>query len=104
MMIEPVVPADLATSFAAAALVVLFGAGYAALYAWARLTSRRDLLWWAYGCYGLLALAVAKLAQVNHLDDLWQSLVLFMLVGYLLAPHAIWRLCAGTHEDTEPET
>lgn len=103
-MIDPVMPADMAASFVAAALVVLFGAGYAALYTWARLTDRRVLLWWAYGCYGLLALAVAKLAQFNHLDDLWQSLVLLMLVGYLLAPRAIWRLCAGTHEGTEPET
>jgi hypothetical protein len=103
-MIDPVVPADMAGSFIAAALVVLFGAGYAALYAWAKLTDRRDLRWWAYGCYGLLALAVAKLAQFNHLNDAWQSLVLLMLVGYLLAPHAIWRLCAGTHDDAEPET
>jgi hypothetical protein len=103
-VIDPVAPTDLAASFIAAALVVVFGAGYAASYAWARLRGRADLLWWAYGCYGLLVLAVAKLAQVNHLNDAWQALVLMMLVGYLLAPHAIWRLCAGTHQDAESET
>ncbi|NJD06564.1 MAG: hypothetical protein FIA97_08695 [Methylococcaceae bacterium] len=102
MMIEPVAPADMAASFAAAALVVLFGAGYAAVYAWARLSGRKNLLWWAYGCYGLLTLAVAQLAQLNHLDDTWQFLVLMMLIGYLLAPRAIWRLCAGTHDESDP--
>jgi uncharacterized membrane protein len=98
-MIEPVAPTDMLISFAAAALVILFGAGYAALFAWSRLKNRRALMWLAYGCYALLAEAVAVLAQTNHLNNQWQTLVLAMLIGYLLAPHAIWKLVAATHDD-----
>ncbi len=98
-MIEPVAPSDMMASFVVAALVILLGAGYAVVFAWAKLSGRSGLLGWAYGCYGLLTLAVAKVAQINHLNDAWQVLVLLMLLGYLLAPHAIWRLCVATHEE-----
>jgi len=104
-MIDPVAPEDMVTSFAAAALVILSGAGYAAVFAWARLSGRTGLLWVAYGCYGMLSLALATVARTNHLTAGWQVLVLAMLLGYLLAPHAIWRLCASTHDrdaDAEP--
>jgi hypothetical protein len=39
------------------------------------------------------------LANSLHLSGHWLILVLLMLIGYLLAPHGIWRLCVGTHAD-----
>jgi len=98
-MIEPVAPTDMLISFVSAACVILFGAGYAALFAWSRLKQRRSAMRLAYGSYALLAGAVAVLAQTNHLDGQWQMLVFAMLIGYLLAPHAIWKLVTATHQD-----
>jgi len=101
-MIEPVALQDFFITFFSAAMVILSGAGYAALYAWARLSRRRGVMVWAYGCYVLLAAAVVVLADAAHLNGFWRIVVALMLVGYLLAPHGIWRLCADTHAD-EPE-
>jgi hypothetical protein len=29
----------------------------------------------------------------------WTAIVGLMLLGYLVAPHAIWQLCVGTHAE-----
>jgi hypothetical protein len=34
---------------------------------------------------------------------MWRWVVLVMVVGYLLAPQAIWHLCVGTHETGAPD-
>lgn len=99
-MIEPVASTHFLAAFAAAATVVIAGAGYAALFAWARLRQRREPMIAAYACYGVLAVAVALLAEVAHLDGAWRVLAGLMLIGYLLAPHGIWRLCKTTHPET----
>lgn len=99
-MIEPVALQDFFITFFSAAAVIMFGAGYAALFAWARLGGRRRLMPWAYACYGLLAGAVFFLAGAAHLNGMWSVVTTLMLAGYLLAPHAIWHLCTATH-DTE---
>jgi hypothetical protein len=102
-MIEPVATENFLLTFVSAALVILSGAGYAALLAWARLGRRRGLMIAAYASYGVLAAAVAILAEAANLDGPWRVVVAVMLVGYLLAPHGIWRLCAETHPEP-PET
>ncbi|MBT8059858.1 MAG: hypothetical protein KJO33_09695 [Gammaproteobacteria bacterium] len=79
------------------ALVVLFGALYAMLFAFARL--RHPLLMpFAYAAYLLFAASTLVLAHALHLSGFWLLIIGVMLVGYLLAPHGIWHLCVGTHE------
>ena len=96
-MIEPVALEDFFLTFFCAAAVILTGAAYAGLFAWSRLRRLPKLMFWAYGCYGLLSLSVFTLSRVAHLDGFWRLVVAVMLAGYLLAPHGIWYLCAGTH-------
>jgi hypothetical protein len=96
-MIEPVAPDEFLITFLSAAAVILSGAGYAALFAWGRLRRRHAFMIAAYACYGVLAGAVALLADAANLQGNWRILTGLMLVGYLLAPHGIWRLCATTH-------
>lgn len=96
-MIDPVALPDFFIAFFSAAAVVVFGAGYAALFAWSRLTARPRLMPWAYGCYAVLAVAVFLLTEAAHLRGSWTALTALMLAGYLLAPHAVWHLCSATH-------
>jgi hypothetical protein len=55
----------------------------------------------AYAAYAGLFVSVIVLAFAANLfnNPFWTAIVLLMLVGYLLAPHAIWHLCVGTHAD-----
>ncbi|CAI8833605.1 MULTISPECIES: hypothetical protein [Methylococcus] len=96
-MIEPVAPEDFQRVFATAAATVLGGAGYAGLFAWARLKNRRLWLVGAYMCYAASAAAMLLLTRAAHLNGAWQGVVVLMLVGYLLAPHGIWHLCVASH-------
>lgn len=97
-MIAPVDLQDFFISFFSAAMVIVCGAAYAALFAWARIGGKYGLMVWAYACYGLLAMAVFALADAAHLSGIWTIVTVLMLVGYWLAPHGIWRLCAATHD------
>lgn len=100
-MLEPVKLADFFIVFFSAALVILCGASYALLFAWARIKARPRLMALAYiAAVGLFA-AVLTLAFAAHLfsNAFWIFIVILMLVGYLAAPHAIWHLCVGTHAD-----
>lgn len=100
-MIEPVKLADFFTVFFSAASVILFGATYALLFAWARVRDRPRLMPLAYGAYGGLSVSVYVLATVANLfnNGFWTFIVMLMLLGYLFAPHAVWHLCVGTHAD-----
>lgn len=98
-MIEPVELKDFFTVFFASALVIIAGAGYAAIFAWSKLTHRPGLLAWAFACYALLAAAIFLLAQAAHFHGPWRILIGLMLTGYLFAPLGIWKLCAATHSD-----
>jgi hypothetical protein len=100
-MIEPVALQDFFLTFFSAATIILAGAGYAGLYAWARLRRKPRLLLWAYACYAVLAAATFALAQAAHLSGDWRILVELMLAGYLLAPWGIWKLCAASHREEE---
>lgn len=104
-MIEPVHLENFFMAFFAAAMVIFAGALYALLFAYSRVHRYPRLMPFAYGAYVVLAASVIALAHALNLTGLWQGLVYLMLLGYLLAPHAIWRLCVDTHahEDRERE-
>lgn len=98
-MIEPVALKDFFLTFFSAAMVILCGALYALLFAYARVRQRPRLMPLAYLAYLGLVVAVLVLATVANLfaTGFWTFIVVLMLVGYLLAPHGIWHLCVGTH-------
>lgn len=109
-MIEPVGLADFFTAFFSAAMVIVTGALYALLFAFARIKRLRKLLPLAYSAYlGLVVsvLALAKVANLFHYP-FWIVVIGLMLAGYLFAPHAIWHLCVGTHagavDASDPES
>jgi hypothetical protein len=96
-MIQPVELDNFFLAFFSGALVVIAGALYALLFALSRLYRRSALLMFAYAAYMVLFISVFVLARVMNLSGFWLVLVGTMVVGYLLAPHAIWHLCVGTH-------
>lgn len=98
-MIEPANLANFFTLFFSAALVIVLGALYALLFAYSRIRMRPVLMPLAYLSYAGLFVSVMVLARVANLlsHPLWTTVVVFMLIGYLLAPHGIWHLCVGTH-------
>ncbi|TNF57673.1 MAG: hypothetical protein EP308_01865 [Burkholderiales bacterium] len=100
-MIEPVALQDFFITFFSAAMVIMTGGLYALLFAYARLRHRARLMWMAYAAYlGLVASVVTLAAAANLFGStFWITIVALMLIGYLLAPHAIWHLCVGTHRD-----
>jgi hypothetical protein len=100
-MIEPVALKDFFLTFFSAAMVIMSGGLYALLFAYARVRNRPRLMPLAYAAYlGLFASVLALAYAANLLNHgFWIGIVLLMLVGYLLAPHAIWHLCVGTHRD-----
>lgn len=103
-MIQPVELQDFLLNFFAAAGIILSGACYALLYAWARLSERRRFLAFAYAAYAGLAVSVWVLAETAHLEGYWRALAVAMLIGYFVAPRAIFRLCSATHSAGEAET
>jgi hypothetical protein len=96
-MLTPVEAQDFLLATAAGGVVVLAGAGYAGLFALARLHRRPGLMPAAYLAYAILAAAVLVLARAAHFSGFWTFVAALMLAGYLLAPHGVWRLCVGTH-------
>lgn len=98
-MIEPVALKDFFLTFFSAAMVIMTGALYALLFAYARVKNRPRLMPLAYLAYLGLFASVMVLAFAANLfsSGFWFFIVLLMLIGYLLAPHAIWHLCVGTH-------
>lgn len=99
-MIEPVKMADFFITFFSAASVIIFGALYALLFAYSRIKNVPRLMPLAYAAYAALFASVIELANVANLfgSMFWVFIVLLMLLGYLLAPRAIWALCVGTHD------
>lgn len=98
-MIEPVALKDFFLTFLSAAMVIMTGALYALLFAYARVKRQPRLMPFAYAAYLSLVASVLVLATVANLfaNGFWAFIVVLMLVGYLLAPQAIWHLCVGTH-------
>lgn len=100
-MIEPVLLGNFFTVFFSAAMVIVFGALYALLFAYSRVKGLPRLMPLTYSAYAGLFVSVMVLANAANLfsNSFWAAIVVFMLVGYLLAPHAIWHLCVGTHAE-----
>ena len=90
---------DLLVAAIAGALVVLCGAFYAALFAFARLYQRRDLTLVAYVFFGALVVCVLVLADALRLSGVWALLAALLLAVYLIAPHLIWKLSVATHDE-----
>ena len=105
-MIEPANLANFFTIFFTSAMVIMLSAVYALLFAYSRIRHSPRLMPLAYAAYVGLFVSTLFLADAANLlkQPVWQAVVIFMLVGYLFAPHAIWHLCVGTHADehTEP--
>jgi FlaA1/EpsC-like NDP-sugar epimerase len=99
-MIEPVKLADFFITFFSAASVIIFGALYALLFAYSRMKNVPRMMPLAYAAYAVLFVSVMVLANVANLFGslFWQFIVFLMLVGYLLAPRFIFKLCVATHE------
>ena len=102
-MIEPVELKDFFTVFFSGAMIIMTGALYALLFAWSQLQSKPWLMVLAYSSYGILFISVLTLGSAAHLNGYWWWLVITMLVGYLLAPHGIWKLCVGTYAAHESD-
>ena len=104
-MIEPASLANFFTIFFSSAMVIMLGALYALLFAYSRIKAVPFLMPLAYLSYaGLFAFTLMLANAANLLAyPLWATVVVFMLVGYLLAPHAIWHLCVGTHADVQAQ-
>ena len=102
-MIEPVELQDFLISFFVSALIILSGASYALLYAWSKITARIGLRWLAYLAYLVLLISVAVLTVVAHFSGYWLWLSVVMVIGYFIAPIAIWHLCIKTHHQSNQE-
>lgn len=96
-MIEPVQIEDFVLNIASAAAIVLAGAGYAGFYAWGKIARRPGFVISAYASYACLAAAVWVLAETSHFEGFWRVVAGLMLIGYFVAPPAIFRLCTATH-------
>lgn len=97
-MYEPVELNDFMAAVIAGASVVLFGALYAFGFAMAKLQKKRWIYVAAYGLFAALCASVYVLAISLNLNGYWLSVTVAMLLGYLIAPQAIWKLSVGTHE------
>lgn len=103
-MLEPVELKDFFIVFFSGAMVIMAGALYALLFAWARLQSKPWMMTLAYLVYAVLFIAVMTLGSAAHLTGFWWWLVVAMLLGYLLAPHGIWKLCVATQQQVDIKT
>jgi RsiW-degrading membrane proteinase PrsW (M82 family) len=102
-MVEPVEAKDIMIAAMAGAMVIMFGAGYAFAFAMAKLNKQRSVMAVAYALYAGLVISVFVLAYALNLNGSWWAVTITMLVGYLLAPQAIWKLSVGTHESSDTE-
>ena len=104
-VIEPVELANFFTVFFSAAMVIVTGALYALLFAYSRIKAMPRLMPAAYLAYTGLVVAVLFLGDAANLFNsrFWTVIIGLMLLGYLVAPRAIWHLCVGTHQLDEDE-
>jgi hypothetical protein len=100
-MVEPVIAQDIMIATMSGALIVLFGAIYALLYAWSKLQKNSTLMVASYLAYILFVAATMSLAKALNLDGFWSLVTAVMIVGYFIAPRGIWYLCVGTHKTQE---
>lgn len=98
---EPMGLQDIFFSTMSGAAIVLMGAFYALFFALGRLHDSRILTAASLASYLALAAAVYVLVESLRMSGFWMLVATVMLLGYFLAPRAIWRLCVGTHAAEE---
>ncbi len=100
-MYEPVELQNMIIAVAAGAMVVLLGAVYAFTFAIAKLHKSRSLHIITYAVFAGFSASVLVLADALNLTGYWWIVTIVMLLGYLIAPQAIWKLSVGTHEASD---
>lgn len=94
---------DIFVSTMAGAAIVLMGAFYALFYALGKLNGHRLSLMVSFVSFLGLVAATFMLIDALQLRGVWLLVTAAMLIGYLLAPMAIWRLSVDIHGDADPE-
>jgi len=84
--------------------IVLFGAAYAVCLALGRLKGLAALRPLSYVAYLALVAVTVVFGWAMNLTGGWAVLTVVLLVGYFVAPRAIWRLSVATHEASERDT
>ena len=86
-----------------AALAVLFAASYVLLVIRSCLMSLTRMRMMAYAAYAGLVFSAITLAFAANLfgNGFWSLLVPLLLVGVLLAPHALLHLGVGKHSEAK---
>lgn len=102
-MIDPVELQRIAVAALSAGGIVLFGAAYAICLALGRLKGLAILRPLSYLAYLALAAVTGLFAWAMNLTGAWAILTVVLLVGYFVAPRAIWRLSVATHESSDQE-
>ena len=102
-MIDPVELQRIAIAALSAGGIVLFGAAYAICLALGRLKGRAILRPLSYVAYLALVAVTLLFAWAMNLTGAWAILTVVLLVGYFVAPRAIWRLSVATHESSDQE-
>ena len=100
-MIDPVELQRIAVAALSAGGIVLFGAAYAICLALGRLKGLAIPL--SYVAYLALAAVTLLFAWSMNLTGAWAILTGVLLVGYFVAPRAIWRLSVATHEVSDQD-
>jgi hypothetical protein len=93
--------ADLFRSAFSGALIVISGGLYALLLALGHLQQSQ---WYRRGAalaYLVLVICSFVLAASLGFSRAWYIVIAVMLVGYLLAPKAIWHLTHATHSSAD---
>ena len=88
---------DLLLAAIAGALVVVSGGLYSLFLALGRLRRSRRLRMLAVAAFLMLVICSFVLADSLSLAAGWYAVIGVMLIGYWLAPKAIWHLTAATH-------
>ena len=96
-MMEPVELKDFLTVFFVSAGVILFGAAYAILYAWAEIRQSAGIRQLSHLAYASLLPCIAALAWFAHFQGVWILLAAVMAIGYFWAPRFLMKLCRSTH-------
>ncbi|MYA15479.1 MAG: hypothetical protein F4089_07120 [Gammaproteobacteria bacterium] len=103
-MIDPVELQRIAVAALSAGGIVLFGAAYAICLALGRLKGLAILRPLSYVAYLALVAVTVLFAWAMNLTGSWAILTVVLLIGYFVAPRAIWRLSVATHETSEGRT
>lgn len=102
-MIDPVELQRIAIAALSAGGIVLFGAAYAVCLTLGRLKGLSILRPLSYLAYVALVAVTLLFAWAMNLTGAWTILTVVLLVGYFVAPRAIWRLSVATHESSESD-